>query len=102
MKLGSILLFAGIIALVAYFVLFSWVFRNAGPDGHRYVDVFKNTRRRNIIPVVLVIAAFVVSTPQIAITLLLIAVLWIGGETFLQYKKMLDLACGRTFIRRLT
>lgn len=101
MKLGSVLLLAGLILLPAYFVLFYRTFKKNGVDAKRYVEVFGRSKWRNFIPFVLVIAAFVVSTELLAIAFMGAALIWLIHETLGQNRRMKELAFGDGFRRQL-
>jgi hypothetical protein len=101
MKVGSILLFIGIVALPTYFVLFYGTFRGAGEDAERYLETFGDSKRRNLVTMVLVITAFVVPNPVVAVAIMTIAIAWTFKESFLQHKKMRELSFNTDFERRL-
>jgi flagellar biosynthesis component FlhA len=101
MQLGSVLLLAGLILLPAYFILFYRTFKKNGVDAERYVEVFGKSKWRNLIAVLLVIAAFVVSTESLAIAFMGAALIWLTYETLRQNRRMKELDFGDGFRRQL-
>ena len=101
MKLGSILLIIGIVALPTYFVLFYKTFRNAGKDAERYVEVFGDTKWRNLATMALIIGAFLMPNPVFGILLMTAAMGWTFKETLAQHRRMRELGFNPRFERRL-
>ena len=101
MRLGSILLVVGVVALLLYFVLFYRTFRSAGNDAERYLEVFGSSKRRNLVAMFLIIAAFLIPIPSVAILLMALGIGWTAKETVVQHSRMRELGFGVRFERRL-
>lgn len=101
MSLVLILAIAGATSLVIYFVLFAATIRNAGADAKRYLDEFGDSKRRNLISMLFIAAAFIVPIPVAAIAVMGIGLGMVAKDAIAQHAHMRNTGFNPRFERRL-
>ena len=101
MLVRTILFLLGLATAITYFSLFQKTIKSAGEEAGRFVDEFLGRRKSNWIVPVLVVAALIVKNTDLAIALVIVALIWGAYAAFEQNRHMKKLNFSDGFRRRL-
>jgi hypothetical protein len=101
MLVRTILFLFGLATAIIHFALFQKMIKSAGEEAGRYVDEFLGRRKINWIVPVLVVVALIVKNTDLAIALVIVALIWGAYAAFEQDTHLEKLNFSDGFRRRL-